>query len=181
MSFGDNTNDAPLQNEGDSIKKNNNAIETPKKEADSKIKDKAPILGVFYFIAVVFTLTMAFLVSWPLLNRTSEVNEIKIALVIPSDSILFDCAMKENISQLNGIIDELNERNQIIDDKYELLLKSRERDSDFIRLISVIAAFIAALLGFLGYRTIKDIQERVESSAKDQAEDTAKQITEENL
>jgi len=166
-------------------KKNKNNVELHQDDGESKKddaksinSDNSHVLGVFYFIAVIFTITMVFLVVWPLLHRISEINEIQITLAIPSDSIMSNSVINDNITQLNSIVEKINERNNIIDEKYNLFIKSRERDSDFFRLISVISAFIVALLGFLGYRTIKDIQDRVESSARDQAEKTSKQITE---
>ena len=132
------------------------------------------VKGVFVFISIVFSLTMAFLVMWPLLHKSYSIREVNINLSIPEDSLVVETILLENESQIKQLVVELDRQSQEITDKYNLLLKSQETESDFFRLVSCIAAFVVALLGFLGYRTIKDIEEKAKSLAGEKASETAK-------
>ena len=95
-------------------------------------------------------------------------------LIIPQDSLTVDQVLLENDSQMNKLIEELDKQSQEITDKYNILLKSQETEMDFFRLVSCITAFIVALLGFLGYRTIKDIEAKAQSLAAVKADETAR-------
>lgn len=132
---------------------------------------------VFLFISVVFTLTMAFLIVWPIKHRTAPVHEVRVSLQIPCDSVTIEHVLRENDAQIARLIDDLDQQSRELYDKYELLLKSQETSADFLRLVSCVVAFVCALLGFLGYKTIKDI----ESKAKSLANTTAKEYTEKHL
>lgn len=152
------------------------------KVTESKPKKEWPSArGVFLFMGIVFSLTMAFLISWPLLQKKVPIHKVSIELTIPQDSIEIKQILKENDANIERLCLDLRKQSQEISDKYELLIKSQESETDFFKLVSCIAAFIVALLGFLGYRTIKDIEDRVEKSAKIKAEETAKKIVEEQM
>lgn len=128
----------------------------------------------FIFISIVFSLTMGFLVLWPIFNENVNVREVKVSLNIPQDSLTVDQILLENTSQMYKLIEELDKQSKEITDKYNVLLKSQETETDFFRLVSCITAFIIALLGFLGYRTIKDIEAKAQSLAAVKADETAK-------
>ncbi len=152
------------------------------KDNERKLKKEWPSARVvFLFMGIVFSLTMAFLIVWPLLQKKAPIHQVSIELTIPRDSIEVKQILKENDANIERLCLDLRKQSQEISDKYELLIKSHESETDFFKLVSCIAAFIAALLGFLGYRTIKDIEDRVEKSAKIKAEETAKKIIEEQM
>lgn len=132
-------------------------------------------------ITIIFSLTMAFLVLWQLLNKSCNVREVSIELSVPTDSVLVETVLAENENQIKRLITELDRQSQEITEKYDLLLKSQETESDFYRLVSCIAAFVVALMGFLGYRTIKDIEEKAKSLAGEKADKTAKEYVANHL
>lgn len=152
-----------------------------RKKQKEDIKDKLleescnnSVKVAFIVISIVFSLTMAFLVLWPLLSKSYNIREFNVELCIPTDSLAVNTVLEKNESQIKQLVVELDRQSQEITDKYNLLLKSQETESDFFRLVSCIAAFVMALLGFLGYRTIKDIEEKSKSLAEDKASETAK-------
>lgn len=147
--------------------------EGKQKKNEAKVQSPArcgAVAKAFVFISIVFALTMAFLVIWPVTNKSKEVRDIKVCLNIPKDSLIVEQVLKENDAQISKLIGELDKQSQEITDKYNILLKSQETESDFFRLVSCIAAFVVALFGFLGYKTIKDIEEKAQSVAKKQAD-----------
>lgn len=144
------------------------------KQEEQKNKENISLKRAFLFISIVFSLTMSFLVLWPILHENVNVREVKVNLIIPQDSLTVGQVLLENDIQINKLIDELDKQSQEITDKYNILLKSQETETDFFRLASCITAFIVALLGFLGYRTIKDIESKAESLAAVKADETAK-------
>ena len=150
-------------------------IEKPK-EGENGVKSEkcGAVARAFIFISIVFTLTMAFLVIWPVVHKTKDIRDIQVSLRLPCDSLAVEEILKANESQLNVMVDQLNKQSTEITDKYNILLKSQETETDFFRLVSCIAAFIVALFGFLGYRTIKDIENKAQSLAADKADETAK-------
>ena len=160
-----------------------------KEKQDSKGKDqgkdqgkeKSPILGVFRFVSIVFSLTMAFLIVWPILHRKQDVRKVEVVLNIPQDSLAAASVLCNTEGQLGALIEELNQQSQEITDKYELLIKSQETEADFFRLVSCIAAFVVALLGFLGYRTIKDIEAKAASIATQTSASTSQEYTKNHL
>lgn len=125
----------------------------------------------FIVISVVFSLTMAFLVIWPVAHKSIDVHDIQISLRIPNDSLAIAQVLGANDAQIGILVKELDKQSQEITEKYNVLLKSQEIETDFFRLISCIAAFVVALFGFLGYRTIKDIESKAQSLAEKTAED----------
>lgn len=143
----------------------------PEKQKD---KDNVSVKCAFLFISIVFSLTMSFLVLWQIFNESVNIHEVKVSLSIPQDSLTVDQVLLENTSQMSKLIEELDKQSKEITDKYNILLKSQETETDFFRLVSCITAFIVALLGFLGYRTIKDIEEKAQSLAAAKADETAK-------
>lgn len=155
-----------------------------KKEGEAKHiegNENNSVKGAFVTISIVFSLTMAFLVIWPLKNKSYNVREVNIELNIPTDSLAVETVLIENESQIKQLVVELDRQSQEITDKYNLLLKSQETESDFFRLVSCIAAFVVALLGFLGYRTIKDIEQKAQSLAGEKASQTAKDYVADHL
>lgn len=134
----------------------------------------ASVTRAFIFISIVFSLTMGFLVLWPVFHRNVKVREVNISLSIPRDSIAINQVLVDNESQMKKLLKELDKQSQEITDKYNILLESQETETDFFRLVSCIAAFIVALFSFLGYRTIKDIEDKAQSLAADKADETAK-------
>ena len=156
------------------------------KEKDGKDKriegnGNVYVKGAFVFISIVFSLTMAFLVIWPLIHKSFNVREVNVELSIPTDSLAVETVLIENENQIKQLVVELDRQSQEITDKYNLLLKSQETESDFFRLVSCIAGFVVALLGFLGYRTIKDIEEKAQSLAGEKASQTAKDYVADHL
>ncbi len=154
-----------------------------KEDEDKQIEgnENNSVKGAFVFISIVFALTMAFLVIWPVIHKSHNVSEVNVELSIPKDSLAIEAVLIENESQIKHLVDELDRQSQEITDKYNLLLKSQETESDFFRLVSCIAAFVVALLGFLGYRTIKDIEEKAQSLAGEKASRTAEEYVANHL
>lgn len=145
-------------------------------------KEKWPsVRSVFLFVTIVFSLTMGFLVFWQLWSQDSPVHKVKIELQIPKDSLTAEHIMKGYASQLEMLASDLNKQSHEISDKYELLLKSKETESGFFRLAATIAAFIVTLIGFLGYRTIKDIENKALSIAETKAGSKAQEYTQKHL
>lgn len=140
----------------------------------SKEEKNVSVSLAFIFISIVFSLTMGFLVLWPVFHKNVNVREVNVCLSIPHDSLAVNQVLTENDRQIKMLIDELDEQSQEITDKCNILLKSQETETDFFRLVSCIAAFVVALFGFLGYRTIKDIEAKAQSLAADKADETAK-------
>ena len=139
---------------------------------------------VFAFVAIVFSLTMAFLIVWQVIRKEEAIHEIKLTLTIPantSDSLLVDHLMSKNYYQLKQLVSEIETQSERLTEKYEAQIKTKEIESDFFRLISCVAAFVAALLGFLGYKTIKDIENKAQSLAELKAEEKAISYTKEHL
>lgn len=139
------------------------------------------VANAFVCISIVFTLTMSFLVVWPIAHNSKDIRNIQVNLSIPNDSLAVEKVLLNNDAQIIKLVGELNKQSQEITDKYNVLLKSQETESDFFRLVSCIAAFIVALFGFMGYKTIKDIEAKVQSMAKDQADETAKEFVSSHL
>ncbi len=154
--------------------------EKGRKNRDSG-NEKSPILGVFIVISIMFSLTMVFLIAWPILQRKQDVRKVEVILQIPQDSLATSLVLSKTEGQLGPLIEELNQQSQEITDKYELLIKSQETEADFFRLVSCIAAFVVALLGFLGYRTVKDIEARAGSIAEQKSERVSKDYTKNHL
>lgn len=153
-----------------------------KKEMETQATAKyGAVAKAFVFISIVFTLTMAFLVVWPIVNDSKDIRNIQVNLSIPNDSSAVEKVLMNNDAQIKKMAEELNKQSQEITDKYNVLLKSQETETDFFRLVSCIAAFVVALLGFLGYKTIKDIEAKAQSMAKDQADETAKEFVSSHL
>ena len=151
-------------------------------EKSSYNDSNSAIRWVFFIIAGIFTLTMAFLVIWPIVHKSKSVEKVvTIKLAIPKDSLAVEQVLSENDSQINVLIEDLNKQNKGISDKYDLLIKSQEAESDFFRLVSCVAAFVIALLGFLGYKTIKDIESMARTVAEDEAKKASKEYTKTNL
>ena len=146
-----------------------------------KVENNVPFTLAFIFISIVFSLTMGFLVFWTLSQKSVNVREVNIELSIPQDSIAASQVISKNDSQFQNLVEELNKQSQEITDKYEILLKSEETESDFFRLISCIAAFVIALFSFLGLRTIKDIEVKAQSLAEDKARDIAREYVSNHL
>lgn len=144
------------------------------KTEEKKEEKNVSVTWAFIFISIVFSLTMCFLVLWPVFHKNVNVREVNVSLSIPKDSLTVSQVLTENDSQMKILVEELDKQSQEITDKYNFLLKSQETETDFFRLVSCIAAFIVALFGFLGYRTIKDIEAKAQSLAADKADETAK-------
>lgn len=149
-----------------------------KNSEENKEKQKPPKFSmttrVFLFVSIIFSLTMAFLVIWPITHTAQNVCDVQVSLKIPNDSTAVEYILHENESQIQSLVKLLDEQSQEITDKYNLLIKSQEIQSDFFRLVSCIAAFVVALLGFLGYKTVRDIEAKAQSGAKEQASETAR-------
>ena len=139
-----------------------------------RVEKNISVTWAFIFISIVFSLTMGFLVLWPVFHKNVNVSEVNISLSIPRDSLAINQVLVDNESQMKKLLEELDKQSQEITDKYNILLKSQETETDFFRLVSCITAFIVALFGFLGYRTIKDIEAKAQSLAADKADETAK-------
>lgn len=153
-----------------------------KKEMEPQATAKCgAVAKAFVAISIVFTLTMAFLVIWPIAHDSKDIRNIQVNLRIPNDSLAVEKVLTENDAQIKKLAEELNKQSQEITDKYNVLLKSQETETDFFRLVPCIAAFVVALLGFLGYKTIKDIEAKAQSMAKDQADETAKEYVSSHL
>lgn len=144
------------------------------KTEEKKEEKNVSVTWAFIFISIVFSLTMCFLVLWPVFHKNVNVREVNVSLSIPKDSLTVSQVLTENDSQMKSLVEELDKQSQEITDKYNFLLKSQETETDFFRLVSCIAASIVALFGFLGYRTIKDIEAKAQSLAADKADETAK-------
>ena len=144
------------------------------KPEEKKEEKNVSVTWAFIFISIVFSMTMCFLVLWPVIHENVNVREVNVSLIIPRDSLIVNQVLTENDSQMKKLVEELDKQSQEITDKYNILLKSQETETDFFRLVSCIAAFIVALFGFLGYRTIKDIEAKAQSLAADKADETAK-------
>lgn len=144
------------------------------KTEEKKETKNVSVTWAFVFISIIFSLTMCFLVLWPVFHKNVNVREVNVSLSIPNDSLTVSQVLTENDSQMKILVEELDKQSQEITDKYNILLKSQETETDFFRLVSCIAAFIVALFGFLGYRTIKDIEAKAQSLAADKADETAK-------
>ena len=151
-------------------KRNHKEVKTEEKKEAKNVS----VTWAFVFISIIFSLTMCFLVLWPVFHKNVNVREVNVSLSIPNDSLTVSQVLTENDSQMKILVEELDKQSQEITDKYNILLKSQETETDFFRLVSCIAAFIVALFGFLGYRTIKDIEAKAQSLAADKADDTAK-------
>lgn len=151
-------------------KRNHIEVKTEEKKEAKNVS----VTWAFVFISIIFSLTMCFLVLWPVFHKNVNVREVNVSLSIPNDSLTVSQVLTENDSQMKILVEELDKQSQEITDKYNILLKSQETETDFFRLVSCIAAFIVALFGFLGYRTIKDIEAKAQSLAADKADDTAK-------
>lgn len=156
------------------------------KENNKKQQDEvgSPAKWVFSFVAIVFSLTMAFLIVWEVILKEKEVHEVNLTLTIPentSDSLSVDHLMSMNYDQLKQLVSEIETQSERLYEKYEAQIKTKEIESDFFRLISCVAAFVATLLGFLGYKTIKDIENKAQSLAELKAEEKAISYTKEHL
>ena len=143
--------------------------------------EKSPVMWVFIIISIIFTLTMGFLIVWPIIQRNDAVNKVEVVLKTPNDSLDVPEDRSATTAQIELLINELNRQSKDISNKYDLLIKSQETESDFFRLVSCIAAFVVALLGFLGYRTIKDIENKAASIAKGKAEAASRDYTKTHL
>ena len=130
---------------------------------------------VFKVVIFIFSLVFAFIVIWQVITSSSEkVQPIELTIMTPSDSLDFEVTMEHNKLQLQTLSQEIASQNKAINDRYNLLVRAKEMEGNFIRLVSAIAAFVLALLGFLGYRTIKDIETKAESIAEQAAKDYTK-------
>ena len=85
--------------------------------------------------------------------------------------------IEQSTSTLDSLICLLNAKSEEIDYKYELLLKSRENESFLLEILASIIALIMGVLSFLGFRSIKDIEEGVKEKAEKIAKDKADEST----
>lgn len=108
------------------------------KPEEQKKEENDSVKSAFIFISIVFSLTMSFLVLWPILHENVNVREVKVNLIIPQDSLTVGQVLLGNDIQINKLIDELDKQSQEITDKYNILLKYQETETDFFRLASLL-------------------------------------------
>lgn len=85
--------------------------------------------------------------------------------------------VEQSTSILDSLVCLLNKKSAEIDYKYELLLKARENESFLLEILASIIALIMGVLSFLGFRSIKDIEESVKENAEKIAKETANKST----
>ena len=137
---------------------------------------------IFKIIILTFSATFIFLIVWQVITSSSgKVQTIEICIGVPADSLSAESIAMQNATHLRTLAQELSSQNKAIIDKYDLLVRAKETEGNFIRLISAIGALILALLGFLGYRTIVDIETKAADIAKDKAKTAAEQYTKDHL
>lgn len=138
--------------------------------------------SIFKIIILTFTVTFLFLIVWQVITSSSgKVQPIEMSIVLPTDSLSAQNIILQNTAQLRTLAQEISAQNKAITDKYDLLVRAKEIEGNFIRLISAIGALILALLGFLGYRTIVDIENKAADIAGVKAKSAAEQYTKEHL
>lgn len=137
---------------------------------------------IFKMVILTFSATFIFLIVWQVITSCSgKVQTIEICIGVPADSLSAETIAMQNATHLRTLAQELSSQNKAIIDKYDLLVRAKETEGNFIRLISAIGALILALLGFLGYRTIVDIETKAADIAKDKAKTAAEQYTKDHL
>lgn len=144
--------------------------------------ERLTMSSIFKIIILTFTVTFIFLIVWQVITSSSgKVQPIEISFVFPTDSLNAENVNFQNTAQLRTLSQEISAQNKAIIDKYDLLVRAKETESNFIRLLSAIGALILALLGFLGYRTIIDIENKAAGIASVKAKETAELYTKEHL
>lgn len=132
------------------------------------------LFWAFIAVSVFFSLTILSII----IPRfcPDKVNRVEISIAPSALSSNADSLYGDSVSKMMSIAEHLSVQSDLIEHKYGLLIKEKEQESDIFKLVACIAAFITALLGFLGYRTIKDIEDRAILAAKQKTDDELEKL-----
>lgn len=132
----------------------------------------------FAIVIVVIIIGAVFLLCSMVAHRNVE-PYTKVIVQVTEPVVLKDTLgrevllMDQSVSTLDSLVYILNSKSAEIDYKYELFIKSREKESNLIEILASIVALILGVLSFLGIRSIKDIEEEVKESAQKIAKEQA--------
>lgn len=99
--------------------------------------------------------------------------------VVQKDTLGRDVLIiEQSASTLDSLVCLLDKKSEEIDYKHELLLKARENESFLLEILAGIVAVIMGVLSFLGFRSMKEIEEQAEETAKQKAEESTTSILE---
>lgn len=136
---------------------------------------------LFGIIIVAVVIATVFLIYSTVVRHDSQ-PYTKVVVQVSEPVVLKDASgcdtilIEQSASTLDSLVCLLNAKSEEIDYKYELLLKARENESFLLEILASIIALIMGVLSFLGFRSIKDIEESVKEKAEKIAKEKAEKI-----
>ena len=137
---------------------------------------------LFGIIIVAVVIATVFLIYSTVVRHDSQ-PYTKVVVQVSEPVVLKDASgcdtilIEQSASTLDSLVCLLNAKSEEIDYKYELLLKARENEYFLLEILASIIALIMGVLSFLGFRSIKDIEESVKEKAEKIAKDKADEST----
>lgn len=137
------------------------------------------LFGIIIVAVVIATVILIYstVVRHDIQPYTKVVVQVSEPVVIKDASGCDTILIEQSASTLDSLVCLLNAKSEEIDYKYELLLKARENESFLLEILASIIALIMGVLSFLGFRSIKDIEESVKEKAEKIAKDKADEST----
>lgn len=139
-------------------------------------------LDCLFGIIIVAVVIATFFLIYSTVVRHDSQPYTKVVVQVSEPVVFKDASGRDTIlieqsaSTLDSLVCLFNAKSEEIDYKYELLLKARDNESFLLEILASIIALIMGVLSFLGFRSIKDIEE----SVKDKAEKIAKEKADES-
>lgn len=123
------------------------------------------IVGATIFICLAFiAICLAFLL--PFHSNKTHVSHIEISLALPADSVKQNKSWQTNYEILDSLKNCINRQEKELNQNYDLFMKARQEDTDLIKFISCIGAFVIALLSVFGIKNFRDLKSNIEESVK---------------
>lgn len=134
-------------------------------------KDQSWLSNIFAYIMIIVCVIGLFASARILFERPKQTEVI--VRVCPADSLKQDYAL--SAADAAALFQEIEKKEMRLEERYNYVLEQSEHEFQWQMFISIIVGIIAAICGFFGYKSIKDLQEDIRKDTKRIAEDAARE------
>lgn len=135
-------------------------------------KDQSWLSNIFAYIMILVCVIGLFMSAHILFERPQKV-EVSIR-VYPTDSLNQNQVL--SAADAAALFKEIEKKEMRLEERYNYVLEQSEHEFQWQMFISIIVSIIAAICGFFGYKSIKDLQEDIRKDTKRIAEDAAQEV-----
>ena len=111
------------------------------------------------------------------IKHVDNTYELKLTVVVDSTGTISN-SNKEFADSISAMIEV---HNRMLADKYQYILNQESNTKDMLTMGSLILGVIVSVVGFFGYKSMKSIEEKVESQARQIAEDASQDVIKKKL